>query len=250
MRDSERKKQWRAENKDRINAARRARAPTQEQRELARARKAKWKATNPERHKAQRAKDRAIEKEKRRAETGFYERQTRLAERREQRNLIQAERAALASERRSLPWNDPSLTQAEYYRLRYRLDVDYNLRERVRNAMCRRRHGQCANVRLRTSSEPDSLTADYTLEHLKDHIERLFTQGMSWGAYLAGKIEIDHKTPLSHFDLSDERELMQAWALDNLQPLWREENTAKRNRTQAEWEAMRGSRRSLSHQWT
>lgn len=244
MRDAERQKQWRAENKDRINAARRARVPTQEQRELMRLRKERWKAANPERHQSQRAKDRAVEKERRRIKKGFYQRQQLLKEKRERREEIEAERQALLSERSLLPWRDPSLTPAEYYRLRYRLDVDFNLQERIRCAMCKRRHGQEVNVRLRMSSTPDSLTVDYTLEDLKAHIERLFTQGMSWGAYLAGKIEIDHKTPLSHFDLSDERELMQAWALDNLQPLWREENTAKRNRTQTEWEAMRSSRAS------
>lgn len=232
---AERKKEWRRRNADRLNRRRRERSLTPEQREHARQRKERWALANPGRYQEQRQKDRAIEKEKRRIEAGFYERQARLAERRQQRDLIREERAALARERSLLPWNDLGLPVAEYYRLRYSLDVEFNLRERIKTAMCKRRHGQRVNVRLRTSTKPDELTVSYSLSELQNYIGGRFVNGMTWGAYLDGRVEIDHVVPFSHFDLSDEAQLMQAWALDNLQPLWAEDNKDKRNRTMSEW---------------
>lgn len=67
----------------------------------------------------------------------------------------------------------------------------------------------------------------YSLDDLRQHIERQFTDRMTWAAFADGEIHIDHIVPLAAFDLSDEREVRAAYALSNLRPLWASENTAK-----------------------
>jgi hypothetical protein len=64
-------------------------------------------------------------------------------------------------------------------------------------------------------------------EFLKEHIEKQFTEGMSWD--LLGKhIHIDHIIPLS--SSKNENELYELCRYTNLQPLWAEDNLKKSNK--------------------
>jgi hypothetical protein len=66
-----------------------------------------------------------------------------------------------------------------------------------------------------------------TPEFLKEHIEKQFTEKMSWG--LMGKyIHIDHIIPLS--SAKTEEEVYQLCHYTNLQPLWAEDNLRKGNK--------------------
>lgn len=65
----------------------------------------------------------------------------------------------------------------------------------------------------------------YTLEELVEHLERQFQVGMSWDNY--GAWHIDHKRPCASFDLTDPSEFAACWALDNLAPLWADDNIKK-----------------------
>lgn len=66
-----------------------------------------------------------------------------------------------------------------------------------------------------------------TQEFLKEHIEKQFTEGMSWG--LMGKhIHIDHIIPLS--SAKTEEEVYKLCHYTNLQPLWAKENLKKSNK--------------------
>lgn len=71
----------------------------------------------------------------------------------------------------------------------------------------------------------------YSPVELKAHLERLFTEGMSWDRVLNGEIEIDHIIPVSFFNPSTPEclEFDMCWSLKNLQPLWREDNRMKSN---------------------
>ena len=51
---------------------------------------------------------------------------------------------------------------------------------------------------------------------------------MSWDNY--GQWEIDHRIPISSFDLTNEAEIKECWALSNLQPIWKIENRLKSNK--------------------
>lgn len=67
----------------------------------------------------------------------------------------------------------------------------------------------------------------YTIKQLKEHLEGLFQEGMSWDNY--GEWHIDHIIPqsaLPYEDLDDEN-FQKCWALENLQPLWASENISK-----------------------
>jgi hypothetical protein len=70
----------------------------------------------------------------------------------------------------------------------------------------------------------------YTPEELINHLEKQFTEGMTWENY--GEFHIDHKLPISSFNIKEigDEEFMKCWSLDNLQPMWGEENIRKSNK--------------------
>lgn len=67
----------------------------------------------------------------------------------------------------------------------------------------------------------------YTLDELRDHIERQFHDGMNW--HNMGQWHIDHIVPLSAFKFTEaaDPQFRAAWALTNLRPLWALENVRK-----------------------
>jgi len=71
----------------------------------------------------------------------------------------------------------------------------------------------------------------YTIQDLKEHIENLFIKGMSWENKGKNGWHIDHKIPVSFFKYTstDDVEFKYCWSLNNLQPLWAEENLRKSN---------------------
>lgn len=71
---------------------------------------------------------------------------------------------------------------------------------------------------------------DFDIEQLRSHLERQFTNGMSWERFCSGDIEIDHIVPVSSFQIEDHEceEFKACWSLANLRPLWKAENNKKR----------------------
>ena len=65
-----------------------------------------------------------------------------------------------------------------------------------------------------------------TMQEAREQIESKFKSGMTWENH-GIMWEIDHIIPLASFDLSDERQRMNANHISNLQPLWKWENRAK-----------------------
>lgn len=64
-----------------------------------------------------------------------------------------------------------------------------------------------------------------SFEQLKQHIESLFKEGMTW--HNMGEWHIDHIIPLAAFDLSKSENQRIAFNYKNLQPLWAIENLKK-----------------------
>lgn len=82
------------------------------------------------------------------------------------------------------------------------------------------------NTLKRLGTKKESSTIEllgYSALELKNHIEKQFTDGMSWINY--GKWHIDHKKPVSLFDKSEKVAIVNA--LSNLQPLWALDNLKK-----------------------
>jgi len=67
----------------------------------------------------------------------------------------------------------------------------------------------------------------YSREQLVKHLEKQFTDGMSWENY--GQWHVDHIIPLKAFNFQtvDDVDFKRAWALSNLQPMWGRENQSK-----------------------
>jgi hypothetical protein len=70
----------------------------------------------------------------------------------------------------------------------------------------------------------------YSPNDLIDHLERQFTDGMTWENY--GKWHVDHIQPISSFNIKEigDEEFIKCWSLKNLQPLWGEDNIRKSNK--------------------
>lgn len=62
------------------------------------------------------------------------------------------------------------------------------------------------------------------------HIEKQFTEGMTWENYGLKGWHVDHIIPLSSFDLTVENEVKKACHYTNLQPLWWQDNLEKGNK--------------------
>lgn len=71
------------------------------------------------------------------------------------------------------------------------------------------------------------------LSELRDHIESLWRDGMSWDNYGKGdgKWNIDHIIPCDDFDLTQRDEQLRCYHYSNLQPMWAIENARKGNKT-------------------
>lgn len=161
--------------------------------------------------------------------------------RKSERNAAQkakAEMAALAkAEKIKLyPWTDPTLSPAERFKLQYKLDTEFHIKQRLRNAMRRKRPDGAMGNLMRAALNRNGKSvkfeqfAGYSISRLRTHIEAQFTKGMNWEKFRAGEIHIDHIIPLSSFDLSNPDELRAAWCITNLRPLWAHENLKKSNK--------------------
>ncbi|UJW87955.1 hypothetical protein [Devosia sp. SL43] len=123
----------------------------------------------------------------------------------------------------------------EYYRLKSAErrrkkagDLDFrmmaSIRARIRNAL----KGSSKSVRT-----AELLGA--SLDVVRSHIEKQFTDGMTWenwGRGWGGRREwhMDHVKPLVSFDVSDPKQLAEACHYTNLQPLWAFDNLKKGGR--------------------
>jgi hypothetical protein len=70
----------------------------------------------------------------------------------------------------------------------------------------------------------------YTPEELIIHLESQFKDTMTWDNY--GEWHVDHKLPITSFNIEEmgDKEFMKCWALENLQPMWGDENIRKSNK--------------------
>lgn len=78
---------------------------------------------------------------------------------------------------------------------------------------------------LRRTITGDTANLGYTKDDLRLHMERLFTEGMSWDNH--GEWEIDHIKPVKAFWDEGVTDPKIVNALLNLQPLWKSDNRKK-----------------------
>ena len=70
----------------------------------------------------------------------------------------------------------------------------------------------------------------YTPQQLINHLEKQFSDKMTWDNY--GDWHVDHKHPISLYNIKEigDNEFMKCWSLDNLQPMWGVDNIKKSNK--------------------
>jgi len=116
---------------------------------------------------------------------------------------------------------------AEKHIHRKTTDPEYHLRicvgDRIRKAI---KH----HPTIRAGSSIELIGC--TIKELMVHLEELFIEGMSWDNYGREKgmkcWEMDHIIPCSSFNLTIDSEQFKCFNYQNLQPLWAEDNNAKR----------------------
>ncbi len=108
----------------------------------------------------------------------------------------------------------------EYFRIRSSEDPKFNLNLRMKTAVLLALGGKKAGRKW-------EFLVGYTLRELMSHLESLFLRGMSWDNI--GEWHIDHKKPKSLFNYTcpEDNEFKKCWTLENLQPLWAEDNMKK-----------------------
>lgn len=102
--------------------------------------------------------------------------------------------------------------------------------QRLNEAMS---HGVWRCLRKGKESRSWTKLVPWTPEQLMEHLERQFKPGMTWDNYGRRGWHVDHIRPLASFTFttSEDDAFKQAWALDNLQPLWETENLKKSSKT-------------------
>lgn len=130
-------------------------------------------------------------------------------------------------------WNKPGLPAAEKWKTRYALDIEFQLKERLRRQLSKqkKRDGVSTLMRNALARQGNSKRAEqllgYTMGQLRNHLERQFQDGMTWELFRQGQIHIDHIVPQAAFDMSDSEQWSKCWCLSNLRPMWGGENIAK-----------------------
>jgi len=106
-------------------------------------------------------------------------------------------------------------------------DPEYKLRQNLRKRL---------STALRKNTKVGSAVRDLgcSIKEFRTYIESLWLPDMTWDNY-GRKVgikcwELDHKIPLSFFNILDREELLKACHYTNLQPLWAEDNWRKHDK--------------------
>lgn len=195
-------------------------------REDSRVYRAKWRAKNPERNKETQRQ-------------GYYRnREIELERMRKWRadNPEKVKAATKAWRERNRDhhletlkaWRDRNKAHRDEYRKYYyefvrRFDENYKAQMKMRQPI----YDYMASITGRISGYQQR-PLSYSPEDLRQHLESLFAEGMSWINY--GEWEVDHIKPISYFVKNGIEDLEIVHALSNIQPLWRIDNLKKASR--------------------
>ena len=132
--------------------------------------------------------------------------------------------------------------QREYQNTRYREDVSFKLRlllnNRIRLSLKQSREHKKNKVKTNKEYYNKYFSVlDYSPEDLVEHIERQWIEGWDWNNY--GEVwVVDHIYPHSKlpYDSIEHPNYKKAWALRNLRPLSKEDNSSKSDKVLGEYD--------------
>ena len=107
-----------------------------------------------------------------------------------------------------------------YYNNKRKTDIQFKLQSNLRSRL----HSALKDNRKVGSAVKD---LGCTIEQLKSYLESKFLPGMTWDNWTTDGWHIDHIKPLSSFDLTDRKQLLEVCHYTNLQPLWAKDNLIK-----------------------
>jgi flagellar hook protein FlgE len=111
----------------------------------------------------------------------------------------------------------------EYLKNKMKEDMQFRIRKNIRDRM---RLAMCGSSKSKHTIE----LLGCSVEELKKHLEKQFTEGMNWDNYGKKGWHIDHILPCASFDLTDPEQQKRCFHYTNLQPLWAEDNYKKRDK--------------------
>ena len=180
----------------------------------------RWRAANPEKLAAHRAKEK---------ETRKFTPEQIEAKRVYVREWKQKNKERIAKNNAEYKRNNADVIRVQR-RGYQRTLLATNVQAKIKLALRKRIN----SVFVKGITKPRSavIALGCSIEHFKTHIESKFSEGMSWDNY--GKWHLDHIVPLSAYDLTDPVQYDSACHWSNIQPLWASDNIAKggTNRTQ------------------
>lgn len=123
---------------------------------------------------------------------------------------------------RNKKWRAENKEYKRQYNRKIRQTVKGRLEIRMGNAI---RGALCRNEK---QGHWEDLVG-YSVQDLKLHLEKQFTDKMSWELFMKGEIHIDHIKPKSSYfyETTQDISFKECWALSNLQPLFAEDNLKK-----------------------
>lgn len=107
-------------------------------------------------------------------------------------------------------------------------DYHYKRRQRPTQRLINSQRARvCKAMRQISKSDKTINLIGCSAIELKDYLESLFIDGMSWENYGSRGWHVDHIRPCASFDLSDPEQQEECFHYTNLQPLWAEDNESK-----------------------
>lgn len=216
---SEYKRQWYLENRDRISAKNRDR------REHRSAVRAVWGNKNKEYLLAYGAKYRSENRDKLRESSKAYARNNRQYFNDYKRKQYHSDPQRFLIYNKN--WQKKNAdkhraTRRKYVARRLKQDLNYKLRSYLRS-----RIHFCIKNNVKSASSGKLLGC--SIDDLKIYLESKFEVGMSWQNYGRNGWHVDHIIPCSIFDLSKPDHQKRCFHFSNLQPLWEPDNIRKSN---------------------
>jgi len=127
------------------------------------------------------------------------------------------------------------ITEAKIYYQVHKKEINARQKEKRKNNPMYRLNRNMSNAMyksLKTGKGGAHWEAlgGYTCSELIAHLEKQFTEGMTWENY--GEWHIDHIIPLYWFvfEKTTDKGFKKAWALENLRPMWGADNIRKGNK--------------------
>lgn len=124
------------------------------------------------------------------------------------------------------------IKQIKKYQKENRLKINQQLRERYKNdpiyrLECNLRNRIRYAIKNGTKSASTLKLLGCSIEEVRNHLEKQFTEGMNWDNYNFNGWHVDHIRPCASFDLTDPEQQRECFNWSNLQPMWAKKNWSK-----------------------